>query len=386
MSIPNKYIQQLQFIKQDYKASHLKKRVEKIGTINSKLAQFYILDSYTTLKKEGITLEELLNIWLDNIAILAKINKIARRRFTLKYEQATYFAIHCLAYLVSNNIESTSSEVLSCPFTNNAWNFIHTLFKTNSCLCLCYATYIRAAAEEFRYIDYIHLCNSKNKSSIILTKENTTYTLTQKDINSFNLIGLPHFLQSKASITIGQTFSTPDISVSIRLDTDINIETTLTSGKDLINSIDNFIVKYVFDTPTLQDKVTTVVKSSALCNSTFYWNDIVAIVNRILVKRDFNSMITQLLYLGYVYDISLVIDNVLLIYLIYTSRDIEYTRWEEKLITWREYTKLRRELEDIAAISMNVIYTYMENINLEPPSIHIILSIPDLLLGKSKLK
>ena len=375
MSIPSKYTQQLQFLKQEYKASHLQKRVQKVNTIRSKLAQFYILDSYTTLKKEGISLEELLNIWLDNIVLLAKIGKVARNTFKLKYEQATYFALYCLNHLVANKVPL--KEAISCPFTNNAWNFIHTLFRRSECLCLCYATYIRAAAEEFRYTNYIHLCNSKNKSSIILTENSTTYTLTQKDLNSFSLVGLPDFLQNKTSITVGQTFSIPTISTLIQVDENIKIETSTNKG--------SFITKYLVNIPTLQDKVSIVDISSAICNKTFYWNDIVTLVSRILVKRDFTSMITQLLYLGYVYNIELIIDNVLLIYLIYTDRDIQYSKWENKLIKWKEYTKFRKHLQDIAAISMSIVYKYMESINLEPTSIQIILSIPDILLGKSKL-
>jgi hypothetical protein len=375
------FSRKLTVLKEEKDTTKLQKRVETVQTIQSKLAQFYILDTHLSLKKD-ISLTELLDTWLAEIQLLARIHKIAKRKFTSKAEQAIYFATHCLSYLVFEDTSSISkvassrvkledaildplSSTRPCPFTNVAWNFIYSLFTTNSCLCLCYATYIRAAAEEFRYTEYIHLCNSNNMSSIVLTQGNTSYTLTNKDMNTFHVIGLPDFLRNKSSLTVGDTFSTPKVSTLLEVgyitSFYIKLETNIVDFKD----------KYIEDIPSLHKSVITFTDTkefsamtSTKCNRTFAWNDIVTLLSRIVGKRSFKDMITQLLYLGYVYDISEVIDNILLLYLIYTQRDVEYTKWVNRESRWKAYLNIKKQLDRIANIPMQALYTYIENVDL----------------------
>ena len=129
--------------------------------IKSKIAMFYILCSCSSTTFKNISLKIATNRWIEEKEILKKIHKKASNINGLTNEEkSTYFAIGVLYYLQFKklfweekelNIDYLKQQNQSCPYADDAKNFILSLVKTNKCLCLCYTNYVLAAAQEYDY-------------------------------------------------------------------------------------------------------------------------------------------------------------------------------------------------------------------------------------------
>ena len=171
--------------------------------IKSKIAMFYILCSCSSNTFSNITLEIATNRWIKEKKILKKIDKKASHIKGLSIEEkSTYFALGVLYYLQFEklfwkekelNFEYLKQQNQSCPYTDDAKNFILSLVKTNKCLCLCYTNYVLAAGEEYDY-NLIRGCTSNGHIKIAVVyhdkyqktnynKNNIKYTASSFNID-----------------------------------------------------------------------------------------------------------------------------------------------------------------------------------------------------------
>ena len=153
--------------------------------IKSKIAMFNILSAcesktYTTSLKDGASR------WLQEIILLNPIHTRAMALYNENIEQDTFFALHTLYYLqfgryAWDNISSVDNEAPTCPYGDNAKNFILTLLKTNTCLCTCYTQYVLAACEEFNH-DLVVGCHLPGHINIVIVyPENKDLELLTRD-------------------------------------------------------------------------------------------------------------------------------------------------------------------------------------------------------------
>jgi hypothetical protein len=394
-------------------------RVEKLvaesDKIRSKLAQFYIIDAYLNLEQEAktkpemhrITLDQITDRWLDEMNVtLGGINKHIRTNKSMsKYDKAIYFVTHCLHFLIFGHITSKkktdADEVMAglrCPQNPNApqvWNFIHRLMFNEPCLCYCYATYIRAAAVEFGYGDYVYMCNGRNSSSIVIVdpSKELRYIVTQDDLFSLVLTNNSRYLRTKSGLQIGEHFSFPKITTLVNISFNerffMNIETE-TEQK-------TFISKYMSDIPSLTTKVETIKEIVTGCEKSLIRSDLVTLLNRIVSKRVPTNMITQLLYVGrifttrtvidgveHVFDMNMIVDNLILLFLIYSEKELEYEKNKVGKTSHREYHGIKNYLDILALTPLDTIYDHLEENKVDPLTMKAILSVADQLLAKHK--
>lgn len=170
------------------------KYMKKIG-IKSKLAMYYILmacksESKIGLEYKGLTdslesyyygykrsLKTISNRWLEEVSKMGENDRDAKK-YILKKEQNTYFALSVLYDLQYERGGDKNEMTSKCPYTPMAKNFIQTIIETNKCLCLCYTNYVLAAAEEYGYklikglLMSSHIYLGIIDDEIILKKEN----------------------------------------------------------------------------------------------------------------------------------------------------------------------------------------------------------------------
>ena len=289
-------------LKVDNNIDKLRKNVQHIQTVGSKMAQFYILN--TKLNDNSLKIRDIAEIWFKEIeGPLNKIASQARKRFTNKLDRSNYFIIHVLFYLLTGEISSKEiteadineiTENMTCPFLRNSWNYISILMNTGKCLCMCYASYIRAAAEEYHLNNYVKMCEGERSYSIVVTDKDKPIT----------------------HIGVGFKRNTYNISI--------------TSDKDLTHIIS--------DIPAISSRV---VKNK-IKEKCFSWNDITIIMNRITDKRDSTNMIAELLYVGIIYEIEDFIDNILYLYLVNKELDKYHTMWNSGNLSWNDYHKVEK--------------------------------------------
>lgn len=367
----------LQNIKSINKDNILRKRVQLVSEeVDSKMAQFYIVDTFLTMQKiprlQKITLQDIIDRWNKEMDKIDKLTSLRRKTYSNRLDRAVYFATHCLHHLLGD--EASLSE-RPCPLSSNAWNFISTLMLNDECLCLCYASYIRAAAEEFGYDNFIYMCNGTNTSSIVVVdmSNKSEEIVSKEDIRNFYVVGVPKYLQEKNTLRIGDIFTVPDIITHIGINYDeqftVDIETKDSSFKK----------KFLFDVPSLHKHVTNVRRFTSVCNKALSWYDISILMTRIVAKKNTEYMFAELLCLGHVYNVSPVIDAIITLFLIYSQRELE-----NKNLAWKEFVLAKEELENIAIAYLDFIYTYLDNMRATPFVIQNVLVIPDLLLAKHK--
>lgn len=292
------YVNKLSRIKLTLDLSNIRSTVQSVKIIRSKIAQFYIV---TTESNE----DNILEIWFKEIeGPLSKIASQARKKYKHKKDRVNYFILHILFYLLTGQISSSKIteedinkivESRPCPFLRNSWNFISILKDTGKCLCMCYASYIRAAAEEFHLDDYVSICENER-----------TYSINIKD-----------------NVHIGVGFKKDKYNIAITTDLDLT--------------------EAVEDIPALSSKI---IKSNNLdkCSKYSTWNDIIILLNRIVDKRDSSTMITELFYLGIIYELEDFIDNILLLYFINSELNTYYNYWNNGKLSWKEYNKINKKL------------------------------------------
>ena len=142
------YLNKLSEVKLSVDISDLRWNVQKVQSVGSKIAQFYIL--ITKMNQESLDLSGIAETWFKQLeGPLAKIASQARKRYKTKKERVNYFVLHVLFYLLTGEIFSTTLtegdinkivESRPCPFLRNSWNFISILKETEKCLCMCYAS------------------------------------------------------------------------------------------------------------------------------------------------------------------------------------------------------------------------------------------------------
>lgn len=300
------YVNKLSEIKLTTDISKLRLDVHSVQVIRSKIAQFYIL--ITKLNQDSLQLSDIAETWFKQLeGPLTKIASQARKRYKGKKDRTNYFVLHILFYLLTGEISSTILteedinkivETRPCPFLRNSWNFISILKDTDKCLCMCYASYIRAAAEEFHLDEYVSICENERTYSILISD----------------------------NINIGVGFKNNKYNIAI------------TTDLDLSEAMENI--------PALTTKI---IKSNKLdrCSKYSSWNDIIILLNRILDKRDSSTIITELLYLGIIYELEDFIDNLLLLYLINSEMSIYYNSWNTGKLAWKEYNKMDKKLTSL---------------------------------------
>lgn len=320
----------------------LEEDVQHIQTVGSRMAQFYILD--TKLNNPTLNFRDIAEIWFKEIeGPLNKIASIVRKRYSNKLDKANYFAIHILFYLLTGRISSQEvtedeinqiTEAISCPFLLNSWNYISILMNTGRCLCMCYASYIRAAAEEYHLQDYIKMCEGERSYSIVT-------------VNSVN--------ESKPVVHIGIGFKNNNYKLAI------------TTSEDL--------TEVIKDVPALKGKVVKEIIKEKCIN----WNDIIILMNRITDKRDSSNMVTELLYVGIIYEVEDLIDNILLLFLINQEINKFYKEWNTGKLPWKVYNTRSKNLDNIAKEYKDNIKKYP---NLDKNIYEKIIYIPMRLAGK----
>jgi hypothetical protein len=128
--------------------------------IQSKLAMFQCLMACDS-KTYDITLEDCAKRWVREKTTLMQVHERAMR-MSDPVQQDTFFALNTLHYLVFGRMawERSSDDTTeqSCPYGDDAINFMLTLVKTDRCLCLCYTQYVLAASEEFDH-SLVMLCS-----------------------------------------------------------------------------------------------------------------------------------------------------------------------------------------------------------------------------------
>lgn len=322
----------------------LEEDVQYIQTVGSRIAQFYILD--TKLNDPTLKLKDIAEIWFKEIeGPLNKIASTVRKKYSNKLDKANYFAIHTLFYLLTGRISSQEvtedeinqiTEAISCPFLLNSWNYISILMNTGRCLCMCYASYIRAAAEEYHLQDYIKMCEGERSYSIVTVNSSSS-------------------INSNPVVHIGIGFKKNNYKLAI------------TSNEDL--------TEIVGDVPALKGKIVKEIIKEKCTN----WDDIIILMNRITDKRDSTHMITELLYVGIIYEVEDLIDNVLLVFLINQEINKYYKEWNKGKLSWKDYNTKNKILD-------NIVKEYKDNIkrypNLDRNMYEKIMYIPMRLVGK----
>jgi hypothetical protein len=387
------FMSKLDELKSNLNINDIQGYISSVDIINSKIAQYYIIDSHLARK---LTIKQGIEIWLSQIENpLARIFSLRRSKFKTKHEQAIFFATHCLYYLITGeyttkNPASSSGTVIDsvledrpCPYTNNAWNFIFTLFRSNMCLCLCYATYIRAAAEEFNFSNYIYLCGGVNSSSVIIVdgmKQNR-YKITKTDIKNFYVASFPTYLADKHLISESDIIHIPKSVVFL----DVNYKDKFFIGVETVLPEKEFNTKYLSDIAPLQSKVESVEEISPICDRNFLWNDVVTLMERITSRRrSSHEMIPQLYVVGYVYDIVEIINGIISIYLILVERETQYNRWKIGGLKWNNYLSIQNHLDTLAHNIMDEMIDYIMSKNMGIFAIRNILMTSSLLLAKHK--
>jgi hypothetical protein len=128
--------------------------------IKSKIASLNILTACTS-KTYDITVADASMRWIQEIEVMKSINKKVNKfaKSEERHVKGAFFALCVLHYLVFgihfDNHEKTGEIDASCPYGDDAKNFIITLVKSNKCLCRCYTQYVLAACEEFDYDDCV---------------------------------------------------------------------------------------------------------------------------------------------------------------------------------------------------------------------------------------
>jgi len=126
--------------------------LKSIG-IRSRVAQYFIMDACLSVTF-AVTLQESAVRWLEEKVKLKAIHdKMLTFNFEFAHEKAYYFMVQTLYLLMYGSLSwlnlTQVKPVTTCPYTDNAKNMILALTRTGRCLCLCYANYVTAAAQEF---------------------------------------------------------------------------------------------------------------------------------------------------------------------------------------------------------------------------------------------
>jgi hypothetical protein len=131
--------------------------------IKSKTASLNILTACMS-KTYNISIADASRRWLQEIEVMkrinTKVNNLAKSaKIKERHVKGAFFALCVLHYLVFgihfDNHENPGEMNASCPYVDDAINFIITLVKTNKCVCKCYTEYVLAACEEFGYDDCV---------------------------------------------------------------------------------------------------------------------------------------------------------------------------------------------------------------------------------------
>lgn len=131
--------------------------------VNSPTAVFWIAESagskYYSTK---YTVEMFVHRWLKEVhGPLAQIDRQAKELYSNPTHQSIYFIIRVLYYLVfglyrDSDIAQMTDEdwgkvEQQCPYDIAGKNFMIALIESRRCLCVCYNSYMMAAAQEFGY-------------------------------------------------------------------------------------------------------------------------------------------------------------------------------------------------------------------------------------------
>jgi len=147
-------------------------RVRSRG-VKSNVAVFTILHALS-YPDNGFSWRQCTERWLAEKKTLGPLHALAQAKFAKRCDQATFFALHVLYYLQFGHRAWTDEDpppepgqAPSCPYTDDAVNFIVTLLQNGGCQCACYTHYVLAAAEEFGYSE-VYPCSTIGHVNIVI--------------------------------------------------------------------------------------------------------------------------------------------------------------------------------------------------------------------------
>ena len=150
-----------------------------------------------------ITLEDCTNRFLEETRIIQTIHDKSMSLFSSPVEQDTYFAYHTLFYLqFGTTAEEARGEMIgepTCPYGDDAYNFMITLMKSGKCLCACYTGYVLAMSEQFGH-DNVERCTPKRHTNIAVTDPREQSTIDTSSYNSYWVIPEESYIYPTRSI------------------------------------------------------------------------------------------------------------------------------------------------------------------------------------------
>lgn len=127
--------------------------------IKSRVAKFFIYDAVTSSTRP-LEQETCERVWLERVAGFHELARQGAAKFPdSRGSQGLFFALNAQLQLqfpdAAEKLDVKSANV--CPYDVGANNFIRTLVETGGCVCLCYALFTLAAAEEVELDDAVLL-------------------------------------------------------------------------------------------------------------------------------------------------------------------------------------------------------------------------------------
>jgi hypothetical protein len=124
--------------------------VDLVRKTKSVVAQFWILEAGRAFGASLHTVMEAAARWKKEVdgPVQAVLDEVAEEEYKDEEEQAGVFVLKLLSNLLFGPHATTAEHDLACPYFEGAPNFILSLMKTNKCSCLCYTSYVVAAAQE----------------------------------------------------------------------------------------------------------------------------------------------------------------------------------------------------------------------------------------------
>ncbi len=138
------------------RASDIVSGIAGLG-VKSRVACFFA-SAASTSRSFSYTKEQAAKRWIKEVTGPLTIIHAHAMKYESDFQRHTSFGIGVLLFLMFGHVEDIPADLEAmCPYTSGSNNFMLTLLETNTCLCLCYASYLVAAAEEFK-MKSIHFC------------------------------------------------------------------------------------------------------------------------------------------------------------------------------------------------------------------------------------
>jgi uncharacterized protein YjbI with pentapeptide repeats len=179
--------------------------------------KFRILDTCMSHTYD-FSVRELVHVWEEEKKILSVIDMAAKsKKFKNPVDTATFFYYHVIFYLHFGKfgwVDHTSLKLLetTCPYTDNASNFITMLARTNVCLCQCYSEYVLAAAGEFGYFNITAISKPGHIFPVVADKY--VYFALEQGFK-YNTYGMKLYLTDIKMGTFIKRFNAPNFTETI---------------------------------------------------------------------------------------------------------------------------------------------------------------------------